>query len=99
MTDFVNRLSSTSPTLVDFYATWCGPCQMMHPILEQLQKSIGDKCKIEKVDIDKEPDVAALYQVRSVPTLILFHNGEVKWRATGVRPASDLKYIIDQYCQ
>lgn len=98
MNDFVNRLSSTSPTLVDFYATWCGPCQMMHPILEQLQKLIGDKCKIEKVDIDKESDVAALYQVRSVPTLILFVNGEVKWRATGVRPASDLKNIIDKYC-
>lgn len=96
MTDnFKETIMSDTPTLVDFYATWCGPCQRMHPILDELKEKIGDKAKILKVDVDKNEPLAAEYGVQSVPTLIVFRRGEEKWRAVGVQRPTVLEAAID----
>ncbi|MDE5705974.1 thioredoxin [Muribaculum sp.] len=91
MAEFNDIIKDSKPTLVDFYATWCGPCKMMHPILEQLKDKMGDSVTIVKIDVDRHQDLAQLYRVMSVPTLIVFRDGEVKWRAAGVHTAEDLE--------
>jgi len=88
MGKFDELINSEKPTLVDFYATWCGPCKMMSPLLEQVASDLGDDTKIIKVDIDKNRDAAAQYGIRSVPTLILFKEGEIVWRQSGLPPKS-----------
>lgn len=85
MNDFNEIINSDKPTLVDFFATWCGPCKMQGPILEQLKNKVGDAANIVKVDVDRNPDLSAKYQIRSVPTLIIFKKGEPQWRASGLQ--------------
>lgn len=84
MSEFKDIIASSKPTLVDFYATWCGPCKMQAPILEELKKKIGDEATILKIDVDKAPDIAAEYMVRSIPTIVIFKNGEPQWRTSGL---------------
>ena len=90
-------IQSSQLTLVDFYATWCGPCRMMHPVLEQLKKELGDSIRIVKVDVDKNEAVAMQMRIQSVPTLMIFKEGEMKWRQSGAMPSSDLKRVIAQF--
>lgn len=97
MNDFNEIISSAKPTLVDFFATWCGPCKMQSPILEQVKQRVGDNAAIVKVDIDKNQEVAARYRVQSVPTLIVFKSGEAVWRAVGVQQADVLEDKLKEH--
>ena len=97
MSNFDNMINDDKPTLVDFFATWCGPCRMQSPILEEVKKRIGDQANIIKIDIDQNADVAARYNVRSVPTLILFKQGEALWRTVGLQQADLLEAKIREH--
>ena len=97
MEKFEDIINSEKPVLVDFFATWCGPCKMMHPVLDELHGLVGEKARIIKVDIDKNQELAALYNVRSVPTLMVFKNGKLEWRQSGYQEAGALEQILNEY--
>ncbi len=97
MEKFQDIINSDKPVLVDFFATWCGPCKMMHPILEELRGLVGEKARIITIDIDKNQQLADHYKVQSVPTLMIFRNNELKWRESGVHQASDLCKELEKY--
>ena len=97
METFNDVISGEGLVLVDFFATWCQPCKMMHPVLEEVKSVLGDKIRIIKVDVDKYGDTATAYQIRSVPTLILFRKGEVLYRQSGAMSRADLLALLDPF--
>jgi thioredoxin 1 len=94
---FNELIQSDKPVLVDFFAEWCGPCKVMAPILKEVKQEVGDAASILKVDVDKNPQAAAQFQVQGVPTLILFKNGEVLWRQSGVVPKNGIVGVINKF--
>ena len=95
-TSFKDLINSDKPVLIDFYADWCGPCKAMAPMLENLKGEIGDKATIVKIDVDQNQKLAGALQVQSIPTVMIFRNGELKWRAMGVQPIHVMKAKLEE---
>lgn len=94
MSNFNEIIAGETPVLIDFFAEWCGPCKMMPPILKEVKDTLGDGVKVIKIDVDKNQSLAARYQIRGVPTLMIFKNGKQVWRQSGVVPAKDLVTLL-----
>jgi thioredoxin 1 len=94
MGKFQEIIKADLPTLVDFYATWCGPCRTMQPVLDQLKHEMGNEVRILKIDVDKNTEIADKFKIRGVPTFILFKSGEIQWRSSGVMDINTLKSKI-----
>ncbi|WP_397445090.1 thioredoxin [Polaribacter sp. R77954] len=97
MSKFSEIINQDKPVLVDFFAEWCGPCKMMSPILKEVKEGLGDQVSIIKIDVDKNQTLAAKYQVRGVPTLILYKSGKQVWRQSGMVQKNELVSIIDKF--
>lgn len=97
MEKFNNVISGDKLVLVDFFATWCQPCKMMHPILEQVKGVLGDRVRVIKIDVDKQGYTASKYQIQSVPTLMMFRKGNVLWRRSGVVQKGELLSTIESF--
>ena len=95
MSTFKEIINSDTPVLVDFYADWCAPCKMVAPILEQVSANMKGKVRIIKVNVDKNQDAAAKYGIRSIPTLMLFQKGEIRWQGVGVMQADQIMQIVE----
>ena len=96
MSSFKEIIKGNTPVLVDFHATWCGPCQTMAPIIDEIKQHYGDKLRVLKIDVDKNQQASAKYKVRGVPTFLLFKSGEIHWRSAGMQSRNDLMKQIDQ---
>jgi thioredoxin 1 len=94
---FSELIQSEKPVLVDFSAEWCGPCKMMKPILEDLKSQMGDRVRILKIDVDQNPSISAAYQIQGVPTLMVFKQGKMLWRQSGVLRANELANVIAKF--
>lgn len=94
---FQELISSQEPVLIDFYATWCGPCQAMAPVLENVKDEIGDNARVVKIDVDRFPQIAGMYDVRSIPTLMIFKQGELLWRHTGTASKAQLVQLLQSF--
>lgn len=92
---FLNIINSEKPVLVDFYAEWCGPCKLMPSILKEVKSELKENVRIIKVDVDKNPVIATRYQIRSVPTIMVFKNGEPLWTGVGLQQANELKTVLN----
>jgi len=99
MSTFQQIIQDPKPVLIDFYATWCGPCKMMPPILTQLKEKMGENLRIIKIDVDKNPEVASKYQIRGVPTFMLMRESKVLWKQSGVQEVNVLKQTIEQHLE
>ena len=97
MNKFQDIIAGDTPVLVDFYAEWCGPCKMMKPVLEELKKKMGNKIIILKIDIDKNISLSSEYRIQSVPTLVLWKQGEIIWRQSGALSLNELEQILSSY--
>lgn len=96
---FQELIAGDKPVLVDFFAEWCGPCRMMPPILNEFKGLVGDRATVIKVDVDRNPGAAQAYNVRGVPTLIIFKNGQPVWRRSGVMSAAQLREAVTPHLQ
>ena len=92
---FKDIINSDKPVLLDFYADWCGPCHSFAPILEKLQLEVGDQARVVQIDVDKNPHLTAQLHINSIPTVMIFHNGELKWKGMGVQTLKSLKREIE----
>ena len=95
--NFDSIINEPRPVIVDFHALWCGPCKVQSPILSEIAAEFGDRLKVIKIDVDKNPMIASKYNIQGVPTVILFKNGHLVWRQSGVASKSQLKEIIMQH--
>ena len=95
MAKFSEIINKNKPVLIDFHATWCDPCKMMAPMLEELKSRIGDKASIIKIDVDRNPDLATKMRISGVPTLMLYKNGKELWKGSGVRQIAELEALIN----
>lgn len=93
--NFQKLISGSKPVLIDFHATWCGPCKSLAPIIKDLAKEVGSKIRIVKIDIDKNKAIAHKYKIKSVPTLAIFKSGRIIWQESGMKTKNQLKKIID----
>lgn len=94
---FESLISDSRPVLVDFHAVWCSPCKMQSPILKEVASVLGEKIRIIKIDVDQNSEIAGKYSIQSVPTLIVFKNGKLVWRQSGVVSKSQLKSVLEQH--
>lgn len=94
---FLNIINSDKPVLVDFFADWCQPCKQMTPILKEVKSELKENIRIIKVNVDKNPAIATKFEIRSIPTVVVFKNGEMQWKGVGVKPAPELKAILRKH--
>ena len=91
---FNELINSNQPVVIDFFAEWCGPCKTMKPVLENLKSKLGELVKVVKIDVDKNPEIATQLEIRSVPTLMIYQNGELKWKKIGTSSVSEMESVI-----
>lgn len=97
MKNLEETMKSSRPILIDFYASWCGPCKRMHPVIDEVEKHVGNKAKVIKIDIDTNKALATEWGIRSVPTIVIVKYGEIKFRQSGVQAANDLIKELEKW--